>query len=48
VYPKEFEFEVKARGKAYVELVRGFERDHPWPESDAGLLGSVKPLKAEL
>jgi len=48
VYPKEFEFGVKARGKAYVELVRGFERDHPWPESAAGLLGSVKALKVEL
>ncbi|KAL6864553.1 O-methylsterigmatocystin oxidoreductase [Trichoderma novae-zelandiae] len=41
--PKPFPFSITPRSEGHAELIRGFEREHPWEESDAALLGELPP-----
>ncbi|TFA97527.1 O-methylsterigmatocystin oxidoreductase [Trichoderma ghanense] len=43
--PKPFPFSITPRSERHVELIRGFEREHPWEESDAAQLGEL-PLSS--
>ena len=37
-FPSHFDFRVVPRHDKHVELIRQFEREHPWEASDAELL----------
>ncbi|KAL6877737.1 cytochrome P450 [Trichoderma longibrachiatum] len=39
--PKPFPFKITPRSEKHTELIRGFEREHPWEESDAAQLGEL-------
>lgn len=41
--PKAFTFKITPRSEKYAELIRGIEKEHPWEESDASLLGELPP-----
>lgn len=40
VHPGKFSYQIVPRSAKYEELVRQVEREHPWQDSDADLLGS--------
>ncbi|KAL7931755.1 cytochrome P450 [Trichoderma chlorosporum] len=42
--PKAFPFKITPRSEQHVELIRSLEREHPWEESDASLLGELPPV----
>ncbi|KAF4982478.1 hypothetical protein FZEAL_1903 [Fusarium zealandicum] len=37
-HPKKFAYDIKPRSAKHVDMIRSVEIDHPWEESDAGLL----------
>ncbi|OTA02101.1 Cytochrome P450 CYP2 subfamily [Trichoderma parareesei] len=39
--PKGFPTRITPRSEKHAELIRGFEREHPWEESDAAQLGKL-------
>ncbi|PTB63697.1 cytochrome P450 [Trichoderma citrinoviride] len=45
--PKAFPFKITPRSERHAELIRGFEREHPWEESNAAQLGEL-PLPSHL
>jgi hypothetical protein len=41
-HPAAFKASIKPRSAKHEALIRSIEKSHPWEESDAELLGSVK------
>ncbi|KAL7907041.1 cytochrome P450 [Trichoderma velutinum] len=41
--PKPFPFRITPRSERHAELIKSIEKEHPWEESDASMLGELPP-----